>query len=141
MPGPQSPPIPPQAPPVGGGPGVLLTRDAATRTRATVRFVESTFLAPAGPRPRRAARGGQVASCWARTTGTISARSGANCGSGTAVLCSVSASGVLSDTSTTITIWNGVDQAIASGSGKYFLAIWANGKWWLAVPGSCDFLS
>jgi hypothetical protein len=104
-----------------------------------VRYVESVPRAGA-PAGSRAFASAYTSACWVRITGAITARSGANCGSGSAVLCSVSTAGVLSDTGTTITVWNGLDQAIASGSGRYFQATWSNGKWWLAVPGSCTFL-
>lgn len=138
-PGPQIPPASPQSPPAGGGEGVLLSRDAAGRTREVVNFVERTFLAPPGAPPRRQPRGGPVAARLVRLTGALAARSGATVHSAPAVFVSAEG-GTLSDTDEEVTVWGLVDVAITSGDGRYALACWANGRWWVGVPGSCDFL-
>lgn len=83
-----------------------------------------------------------IAHLWVRVTSTtIAARSGANCYSGNATVLNVSDTGVFSDGTDTITVWNGTDKVCAGGTGKYYEVHWAQGKWWIGVPGSCTFLS
>lgn len=136
----QDPPVAPSRPPVGAGPGVLLTREAAERTRAVVRFVESVFLSSSVQRAREP-RGAIIPGRWVRLTATsIAARSGSQCYSGAITFQGVSETGVLSDSSETGTGWNGSTKIYAGGAAKYYWASWSNGKWWL-WPSSCADLS
>ena len=112
------------------------------RIGEAVRYVESlpraSGLGPSGRGPVSQT----IAHLWVRITATsIGPRSGANCTSGAALILNVSDAGVFSDSSTSITVWNGTDSTLAGGAGKYYEAHWAQGKWWVGVPGSCTFLS
>lgn len=78
------------------------------------------------------------AAVWVKTTSSITARSSATYGSGSAKIQTDSGTAFV-DNGATITLKNGTDKTIASGS--YVLAVWALGKWWAAVPGSCSNLS
>lgn len=130
------PGIPKTANPITPGP-MVPSADAAKRIALTVRRVEDSWR----NRPPSQGSGPQAwtrAACWMKTTSTISARSGATYGSGSAKLQSDSGTAFVDD-GITVTLYNGTDKTIASGA--YILAIFTLGKWWAGVPGSCSNLS
>jgi hypothetical protein len=74
----------------------------------------------------------------ARTTTSITARSSATYGSGSAKIQSDSGTALVDD-GTTVTVKNMTDKTIASGA--YVMIVRSLGKWWVAAVGSCGNLS
>ncbi len=110
------------------------------RLGQAVRYVES-LPRGSGARPGQPFAAAYTSARWVRLTATsVAARSGSTCSSGAGVFVSVSDAGVFSDSSETGTFWNGTTKGLIGGSGRFYLAIWANGKWWLD-PTSCADLS
>jgi hypothetical protein len=75
---------------------------------------------------------------WTKTTSSVTARSSATYGTGSAKIQSDSGTAFVDD-GATITVKNGTDKVIASGS--FLMVTWALGHWWATVPGSCSNLS
>ena len=116
---------------------VILNTEAARRVVAATRRVEDSFR-NRPPTRGLGFRGYMLPSAWFKTTSSVSARSSATYGSGSAKMQGDSGTAFL-DNGITVTLYNGTDKVIASGA--YVLAVFAMGKWWAAVPGSCSNLS
>jgi hypothetical protein len=116
---------------------IALRPETYARHDAAARYVESMNRTPT---PQRStSRGPWVMPCQiAKATSSITARSSATYGSGSAKLQSDSGTALVDD-GDTITVKNMTDKTIASGA--YVLVVWALGKWWVAAVGSCGNLS
>lgn len=131
------PPVGPQKPPSTGG-TVTPTHATADRWSEATRYVERFFRSRTAPQ-RRGMDTWESGARVAKTTTGVSARSGATYGTGTIIFQVDDGTSLSDDGIDTYDVKNVTDNVIASAA--YVLVIWAQGAWWVAVPGSCSNLS
>lgn len=119
-----------QSPPIKDGTPVQFDANSATRIDRVVRYVEGISR---GGAPLRGSgnRPGLITSYQCKTTSTVSARSGATLGTGTARICSVDGSDNLVDDGEPLTVKSQFTSTIASG--VYITVIWSSGVWLIDI--------
>lgn len=129
-------PVAPLVPPVGGKPKAL-SPATAVRVMRSVDYTERAARVGM-PREGGAPKGWAYPAYVMKTTTTVTARSGATYGTGSAKL-QVDTGTALADDAETVVVKNLTDKVVASGA--YVVVAWALGQWWVVAVGSCANLT
>lgn len=118
-------PLSPPIPPLSEG-GVTLDLEAARRTERAVKYIERLNRG-GGPTQRMKVPNGFTPSYICKTTSTISAMSGTTLGTGSAQICSVNSSDVLTANGETLTVKSLFTSIIANN--VYIKVDWSSERW------------